>query len=899
MRDFRVPCVLALFLSACGGGGGGGGDGNNGGSTAPPTTIAGTAAIGAPVANAAVEVKCQRGSGSGTTDATGRFEVAITGPQGPCMLQAASPSGALVSATATAGGTANITSLTHLLTARLLGSGTPAASFASADAATYAAITQQDISAAQGAVASELQRIGAQMPSVNWVTQPFTAAPGDAMDGALELLQDKLAIQNKSLAAAAIELSTGPLQVVVPIEGGATCIPGIIAGFDRAIQDEVTRVVSEPNAGGGGGDSPGGIGGEGAGGVGVGGSLGQFVNVDVTVQFASGAVFGPVRADSSNGMVTLVPCELQAPVLVTFAGAPGSGAVYFDEHLGAPVQFENQTLRGILTRLDRNGGVTPFTEAMVRRALLLGDAVATAGGRPLKAIEKAADAWKDPARVQIAHDEVRAAVNDLLPGIYRLEDLTRLPVIVNQANSQANSAALTDNQNGVYGAVLAGLAKAAARSQPASTGPALAIQKQIADDLEDGVLDLRRGAAPVSSEIGGGTYQYDTLAARVTSETGAVAKSLGAGNLKTATVPMQRLRARVGTDFNAAPNWTFTLQSDGVLQIVRTAAPVLQPPPLPAGARFSRIDVFDRSTRTFAEEPTPEDQWQNCFVATALDGQSLLTWRVGQAGGFVTRNVANPTDPVVGIMPESLSASIQGGDSILFVRRSGQTGTTEGCDVQDFHPGLAQAAAGRYVVQAFQDFGNRYLVYSDGTVHAWGINRGALGVNLIGDDSLQPEEKAFMVAEDGRAGGLANVAMLARGQDIQQTRALLRSPEDARDGKVVVWGTGLPGPRTIPGLDDICWIAGPYAVGCNGQLFHAAITNIVNGEIAADVQAVGGVPAIWRVNADLPIDRDTVDDPGEPGGVVREVTSLTLGHAAIAVDGRVFDLRGTTATLQQ
>ena len=904
MRDFRVPCVLALFLSACGGGGGDGGGPGPGPGSGQQTAIAGTAAVGAPVANAAVQVKCRQGSGSGSTDATGKFEVAITGARGPCMLQAAGPSGALVSATATAGGTANITSLTHLLTARMLGSGTPETSFAGANEATYAAITAQDISAAQGAVASELQRIGAQMPTVNWVTQPFTAAPGDAMDGALELLRDKLATQNKSLAGAAIELSTGPLQVVVPPDGRPSCVPGLIAGFDKALQDELTRVVSQPNIGGG-GDGPGGIGGEGAGGVGVGGSLGQFVNVDVTVQFASGATFGPVRADASNGMVTLVPCNLQPPVLVTMTGAPGSKATYFDEHLATPVSFENQSLRGVLTRLDRNGGVTPFSEAMVRRALRLGDAVATAGGRPLKAIEKAADAWKDPARVQVAHDEVRAAVNDLLPGIYRLEDLTRLPVIVNQTTSQPNSGALTNNQNGVYGAVLAGLAKAAARSQPTSSGPALAIQKQIADDLEDGVLDLRRGETPVSAEIGGGTYQYDTLAARITNETGAVAKSLGAGNLKTATVPVQRLRARVGTDFNAAPNWTFTLQSDGVLQIVRTGGPALQPPALPAGARFSRIDVFDRSTRTFPEppppdeEPDPAEQWQNCFVATALDGQSLLTWRVGQASGFVTRSAGIVGDPVVGIMPESLSASIQGGDSILFVRRSGETGTTAGCDQQDFHPGLAQAAAGRYVVQAFQDFGNRYLVYSDGTVQAWGINRGALGVNLIGDQSLQPEEKAFLVAEDGRTGGLSNVAMLARGQDIQQSRALLRSAVDARDGKVVVWGTGLPAPRTIPGLDDICWISGPYAVGCNGQLFHAAVTSIVNGELIAQVQAVAGVPAIWRVNADLPIDRETVDDPSEPGGVVRQVTSLTLGHVAIAVDGRVFDLRGPTATLQQ
>ena len=860
--------------------------------------MTGTAAIGAPIANAAVEVKCRQGSGAGTTNASGRFEVAVAGAEAPCMLRVAGRDGALVSVTSSAGGTANITSLTHLLSARLLANGAPAGAFASASEATFAVITAQDIAAAQGEVASELQRIGAQMPPVNWVTQPFTAAPGDAMDGALELLRDKLAAQNKSLAAAAIELSAGPLQVVVPPQGGATCVPGLIAGFDKAIQDDLTRVVSRPNPDGG-GDGPGGTGGEGAGGVGVGGSLGQFVNIDVTVQFASGAAFGPVRADTSNGMVTLVPCNLQAPVLVTMTGTPGSGATYFDEQLNAPVPFEGRTLRGIITRLDRNGGVTPFTEAMTRRTLFLGDALATAGGRPLKAIEKAADAWKDPARVQIAHDEVRTAVNDVLPGIYRLEDLTRLPVIVNQATSQPGSAVLTNNQNGVYGAVLAGLAKAAARSQPASSGPALAIQQQIADDLEDGVLDLRRASAPVSADVGGGTYQYDSLAARVTSETGAVAKSLGAGGLKTATVPVQRLRARVGTNFEATPDWTFTLLSDGNLQIVRNGGPALAAPPLPAGARFSRIDVFDRSTRTVPGNPDPEEQWQNCFVATAMDGQSLLTWRVGQTGGFVPRNVGDPGDPVVGIMPESLSAKINGGDSILFVRRSGQTGTTQGCDVQDFHPGLAQGAAGHYVVQAFQDFGNRYLVYSDGTVQAWGINRGALGVGMTGDESLQPEDKAFLVAEGGRPANLAGVAMLARGQDLQQTRALLRTPDGARNGKVLVWGTGLPAPRIIPGLADICWISGPYAVTCKGQLLHAAVTRVVADELVAEVTPVTGVPAIWRVNADLPINRVVVDDPDESDPSIRQVTSLTLGHVAIAVDGTVYDLRGSTGTLQQ
>ena len=581
-------------------------------------------------------------------------------------------------------------------------------------------------------------------------------------------------------------------------------------------------------------------------------------------------------------------------MLITFTGAPGSGATYFDEQLGNPASFEGATIRGVLTRLDRNGGVTPFTEAMVRRTIALGAQAATDGGLRLKAIEKDVDAWKDPARVQIAHDEVLRAVNDLLPGIYRLEDLRRLPVVVGPTNSQPDSGVLTDNQNGGYGAVLGGLAKAAARSQPTSAAPALAIQQQIADDLQDGVLNLRKDVATPVPQIGGGTYQYDTLAARLTNETGAVAKSLGAGSLKTATVPVQRLKAKVGTSFSATPNWIFTLLSDGALQIVEVGGPTVAPPTVPAGQRFSRIDVFDRSTRTIPGSP---DSWQNCFVATGIDGQQLFTWRVGLAGGFVVRDVSNANDPVVGIMPESLSAEINGGDSILFVRRSGETGTTEGCDVQDFHPGIAQGAAGHYVVQAFQDFGNRYLVYSDGNVQAWGINRGALGIGQTGDDSVPPEQKAFLVAEDTGNGELTGVAMLSRGQDIQQTRALLRTPEANRDGKVLVWGTGLPVPRTIQGLDDICWIAGPYAVACNGQLLYAEITDTTGGVATATVTPVAGVPAIWRVNADVPLRRDTENPSGDPEDV--QVTSLELAYTAIAADGRIFELDGTTAVQVQ
>ena len=880
-------CVLAV--ASCGGGGGGGGG-------PATTTLSGTAAVGAPLTGAVIEVKCRAGSGSGTSDGSGRYAISLSGAQAPCLLKAVGGGTSLVSAVAAASGTANLTPLTHLLAARLFGSTLPVNAFRDAGDAVYALVTEQGIAAAQGQVAAEIVRIGAQMPAVNWVTQSFSAVTGDAMDGALELLATRLAAQNKTLEGAAAELALGPIQVVVPPGQTPGCVPGLIAGFDGTQQDAISRVTSEPNPTGG-GDGPGATGGgDGADGVGVGGSLGQFSNVDVTVEFASGAVFGPLRIDSPNGMFTLVPCDLAPPVRVVLDGRPGSGARYFDEHLVAPVSFEGQQLQGILTRLDRNGGVTPFTDAMVRRTLQLGTAVAADGGHRFKAIGKAVDAWKDPARVQVAHDEVLRSVNDLLPGIYRLEDLRRLPVVVGAANSTAGTATLTDNQNGVYGAVLAGLARAAGTLQPGSAQPALEIQKQFANDLVDGVRDLRLAGASVAPGTGGATYDYESLANRLTVATGKVAADLGAGALKTRTTPVQRLRAKSGTTFANTPNWTITLSSDGALQLIRNGGSgTTTPPVLPPGVRIARIDVFDRSTRTYAQTG---GSWQNCLVATSADGLKIYTWQVGvAAASFAERVVGTASDPVVSVTPESLSAAINGGDSVMYVRRSGATGTAEGCDQQDFHPGLATSFGGRYVLQVLQDFGNRYVVYSDGTVEAWGIAKDALGVGETVAGSLPSADKKPVLPVSG-SGALQGVAMLARGDGIQQTRGLVRSADPALDGAVHVWGKGLPAPRriTAPSLPKACFVAGPYIVGCDGQLFHVPVA-VAGGNIAPTVTQVS-VPPIWRVSAEFPSGRTT--SPANPDFQDEniQVTSLTLSYVAIAQDGTVHRLSGSTATAE-
>ncbi len=403
------------------------------------------------------------------------------------------------------------------------------------------------------------------------------------------------------------------LVVLPPGPVAADCKPGLISGFAGPVGDALTKVI---DSGGGGGEGVG-AGGDGADGAGAGGSLGQFIDVDVTAEFADGTRFGPVRTDPVKGMVTLVPCNLSPPVLVIFSGAPGSTARYFDEGSGLTVPFAGETLRSVLLRLDRNGGVTPFTDAMFSAAT--GQFPTTGlASVPGTVRIKAADSWKNPVAVEAAHEKVRAAVNDLLPNIYRIEDLRRLPVAVNADNNRAGSQALTDNQNGIYGAVVAGLAITAASSQANPGGdPALAAQKQLSADLADGVLDRRIGDQSLPVPVGGTAYAYDTFSRQLTTATGQVARRAGAGGLATRTTNIQQVRARSGVNPTASLDWLFSLQSDGRLAITGpTGAPV---PPVDPALRFSRIDLLERSAFQRIEAgPTPPagQNWQNCLVAT-------------------------------------------------------------------------------------------------------------------------------------------------------------------------------------------------------------------------------------------------------------------------------------------
>ncbi|WP_141750025.1 PKD domain-containing protein [Janthinobacterium sp. HH107] len=195
--------ILATVLSscmlvACGGGGGS--------SPVPVTptslTVNGTAATGKAIAGATITAKCQTGTGNATTLADGSYSLAVAGGNLPCLLQITDPADGsklhtLVLGNASAA-TANITPLTEMLTARVLGS-EPTVFFAAFDA-TIAnnKVTPTAVKAAQADVGTVLNGVVDTSPLVDFLATPLKAATqgnpagGDAQDRLLDALRVKI-----------------------------------------------------------------------------------------------------------------------------------------------------------------------------------------------------------------------------------------------------------------------------------------------------------------------------------------------------------------------------------------------------------------------------------------------------------------------------------------------------------------------------------------------------------------------------------------------------------------------------------------------------------------------------------------------------------------------------------
>jgi hypothetical protein len=212
--QFGSIFLAAVALTACGGGG-----------NPALGSVSGTAAIGAPLANASIQLACKNGSGSATANANGAYSAAFNF-DGPCAITASS--GAVTIHSFAAGtGTYNVTPLTQLLLSYLAGQlGTTVDGLLAgitSNASYQSALTNPTIIAnAQAGVAKLLKTMyGITLSSSSFLTVSFTPGQPGA-DADLETLRAAGAITSDGQPAASLAAAAVSAGAASPIAGSGS-----------------------------------------------------------------------------------------------------------------------------------------------------------------------------------------------------------------------------------------------------------------------------------------------------------------------------------------------------------------------------------------------------------------------------------------------------------------------------------------------------------------------------------------------------------------------------------------------------------------------------------------------------------------------------------------------------
>jgi hypothetical protein len=191
VRFSRIALLASLvaIVSACGGGGG-----------SSPSTLSGVAAVGTPIVSGNINIVCATGTPlTTTTDINGAYSVSLAGETPPCAVQVSG--GTINSVTntksytsiATAPGTVNVTPLTDLIVANLVGA-TPSTWFSTLTPTqlTTLAITQTKVNTAFNNLVTALPAL-TLLSANNPITTAFIPQNGNVVDSMLSSLQAAIA----------------------------------------------------------------------------------------------------------------------------------------------------------------------------------------------------------------------------------------------------------------------------------------------------------------------------------------------------------------------------------------------------------------------------------------------------------------------------------------------------------------------------------------------------------------------------------------------------------------------------------------------------------------------------------------------------------------------------------
>lgn len=229
LQHLFVGAITVALLSGCGGGGGS--------SSAPSSTpaasiLSGFGAVGTPIVNGTINVICAAGSEfSSITNSTGAWQFTLTGQTLPCAVQLSGgtinsvANTATYTSIATVVGTVNVTPLTDLLVANLVGSATPRTWFAglSSPSATLASITQIKVNTAlanlSGAVPA-LTPLGTTSP----ITTAFTPLAGNISDDMLTALKTAITFNAAGVTYASLLTDASATSFTAPAAGFGTAL---------------------------------------------------------------------------------------------------------------------------------------------------------------------------------------------------------------------------------------------------------------------------------------------------------------------------------------------------------------------------------------------------------------------------------------------------------------------------------------------------------------------------------------------------------------------------------------------------------------------------------------------------------------------------------------------------
>lgn len=564
--------------------------------------------------------------------------------------------------------------------------------------------------------------------------------------------------------------------------GGPERPEGVYSGFEPKVGGlTLEQALNWEYQSAGGGDGGVGPGADGDGGVGAGGDFGQFRNARVVVRYPDGTLVGSGEAltDANTGMVTIVPRKgYRGPLLLELLGR--AGATYYEEGKDTFVDFPaGQAIRAIVPSIDRNIGITPFSEAAYR--LLTEGSTAERAANP---------AQPTATEIAAANARVLGILNQQFPQALRVDDVARLPFIKSPTIG-ANSIGI--DARGRYGLVNGAFSKQAAMFNPGRTQPTLDAVAQLGADLLDGVLDGMNGAQPATGAAAR-TYDPNTITGELSSALAeqsyrfgnndsqlALPKVLNFANSRYEGYLFDASLTAAGQAFDTVVGWV------GDNSRGRTIGQALNK--LPNEARvYSVVGNFGHGSLFFRAN-TGNSSPKTYVVGDNVNGELGLGTTTSTGGQAVETQLPGVPTHVSGGFGHTLARMADGSVYAWGDNASGQLGL--GNTTSATTPQRVTLPRGALAVAATSTAS--YALLDDGSVYAWGSSA---GFGLLGDGNKNGARTA--PAPITALSGIVQIS--ARDNDVVVVR---------RDGAVLHWGSFPADPSAFTPGD----VTAPYAGG--------------------------------------------------------------------------------------